>query len=175
MLRLTEEKSPIYIGVLDSYGDWLQCYVSYTENDKRAGYINFQLNLSSKEIFIDMISVDEGSRRKGIATKMLYALRDEYPDYYVDWGYTTEDGTKLKTALTVTEENEKYVNMQRAIDTCDKLLAQLEEKLNDDEWLETTPHDEIEKTALKWDKINSKKRDLEYDIQDMRQYITRWK
>ena len=175
MLNLNEERNPIYIGVLDAYGNCMYCYVSYTEGDEQLGYINFRLDTYEKEIFIDMISVSENSRRKGIATKMLYALKDEYPDYYVDWGYTTEDGTKLKNALTVTTENEEYVNKEKTIDACNKLLTKLEDKLNDDEWLENTPQEEIEKVASKWDKIHSKKRELEQDIQDIRQFITRWK
>ena len=165
----------IYIGITDSYQGWLSGYVNYFDGDDVVGYVNFQLNQTEKEIYIDMIQVDDNYKRQGIATKMLYRLRDEYPDYYVDWGMTTDDGTKLYNKLCRTDPNPEYFRIKKTIDACEELLKNLEVKLNDDDWLENTPQDVIEKTANRWDKINSKKHDLEYDIQDMRDYITVWR
>jgi hypothetical protein len=102
-------------------------------------------------------------------------LKSEYPEYYVDWGYTTTDGTKLKEALTITTKNKDYENKEKTIAILDDLLAKLESKLNNDEWLDTTPQEEILKVSDKWQLYYDKKRDLEYDLSDMREYITVWK
>jgi GNAT superfamily N-acetyltransferase len=122
-----------------------------------------------------MIEVKPEYRRQGIATAMFDYIRSEYNDYYVDWGFTTPDGTKLKDALTTTVKNPEYENLEKSIDTLNKLLEKCEIKLNDDDWLENAPQDEKLKVANKWDMIYSKKRDLEHDMEDLREYITTWK
>lgn len=173
-----ESSSNIYIGVTDSYGGWVTGIVQYyddSDRDKVIGYIDYQLSDSEHEIYINMIQVSDEYKRRGIATEMLYALRNEYPDYYVDWGYTTPDGTALKSKLTTTQLNPEFVKIQNAIQICQDLLEKLEVKLNDDEWLSSAEQSEIDKVADKWQKVYDKKRDLEYSLDDMREYITVWK
>jgi hypothetical protein len=144
-------------------------------NNKLVGSIDIQINNGQEEIYIDMIKVEPDYRRQGIATQMFNYLKSEYPEYYVDWGYTTTDGTKLKEALTITTKNKDYENKEKTIAILDDLLAKLESKLNNDEWLDTTPQEEILKVSDKWQLYYDKKRDLEYDLSDMREYITVWK
>lgn len=165
----------IYIGIVDSYGGWLHGVVYYYDGDDVVGYVNYQLNNNKHEIYIDMIKVDDNYKRQGIATKMLYRLRDEYKDYYVDWGMTTPDGTKLYNKLCKTELNPEYENIQKALETCQTLLDDCESKLNNDEWLENSSQQQIDKVGHLWEKLYDKKRDLEDKLEDMRQYITVWR
>lgn len=165
----------IYIGIIDSYGGWLQGVVYYYDGDDVVGYVNYQLNNNKHEIYIDMIKVDDNYKRQGIATKMLYGLRDQYKDYYVDWGMTTPDGTKLYNKLCKTESNPEYENIQKALETCQTLLDDCESKLNNDEWLENSSQQQIDKVGHRWEKLYDKKRDLEDKLQDIREYITVWR
>ena len=165
----------IYIGITDSYRGWLSGYVNYFDGDDVVGYVNFQLSSQEKEVYIDMIQVDDKHKRQGIATKMLYRLRDEYPGYYVDWGLTTEDGAQLYNKLCKTELNPEYENIQKALETCQTLLNDCESKLNNDEWLENSSQQQIDKVGHRWEKLYDKKRDLEDKLQDIREYITVWR
>ena len=122
-----------------------------------------------------MIEVKPEYRRQGIATQMFNFLRKEFADYYVEWGFTTSDGTQLKDKLTVTVKNPEYDNLEKSINTLSNLLSKCEEKLNDDEWLESAPQEEINRVSNRWQLLYDKKRDLEYDIQDLREYLTTWK
>lgn len=165
----------IRIEAYDSYSGWVSGAVVCYYNNKLVGSIDIQINNDQEEIYIDMIKVEPDYRRQGIATQMFNYLKSEYPEYYVDWGYTTTDGTKLKDALTITTKNKDYENKEKTIAILDDLLAKLESKLNNDEWLDTTPQEEILKVSDKWQLYYDKKRDLEYDLSDMREYITVWK
>ena len=165
----------IYVGIVDSYRGWLKGIVHYYDGDDVVGYVNYQLNNNKHEIYIDMIKVDDNYKRQGIATKMLYQLRDQYKDYYVDWGMTTPDGTKLYNKLCKTEPNPEYENIQKALETCQTLLDDCESKLNNDEWLENSSQQQIDKVGHRWEKLYDKKRDLEDKLEDMRQYITVWR
>lgn len=165
----------IHIEVWDSYDSWIQGAVVCEYNGDIVGKIDIQVNHDDEEIYIDMIEVRPEYRRQGIATQMFKFLRKKYAEYYVDWGYTTSDGTKLKNKLTVTVKNPEYDNLEKSINTLNNLLSKCETKLNDDEWLENTPQEEILKVSDKWQLYYNKKRDLEYDIQDLREYITTWK
>lgn len=161
--------------VWDSYGGWVKGSVVCEYNGDIVGKIDIQIGNDANEIYIDMIEVKPEYRRQGIATQMFNFLRNEFSEYYVDWGFTTPDGTKLKEKLTTTIKNPEYDNLEKSINILNNLLSKYETKLNDDEWLENTPQEEINKIGDKWQMLYSKKRDLEYDIQDLREYITTWK
>jgi GNAT superfamily N-acetyltransferase len=161
--------------VWDSYGGWVTGSVVCEYNDEIIGKIDIQIGDDANEIYIDMVEVKPEYRRQGIATQMFNFLRNEFSDYYIEWGFTTPDGTRLKEALTITTKNKDYENKEKTIAILDDLLAKLESKLNDDEWLDTTPQEEILKVSDKWQLYYDKKRDLEYDLSDMREYITVWK
>ena len=46
-----------------------------------------------------MIYVNQDYRRRGIAMSMLKALQQLTPNEEIDWGYTTDYGTKLKQSI----------------------------------------------------------------------------
>lgn len=50
------------------------------------------------EFHISTILVVEEHRRRGIATKMLRQMDADDPGLPIQWGITTEDGTKLKAS-----------------------------------------------------------------------------
>lgn len=161
--------------VWDSYDGWVQGAVVCEYNNDIVGKIDVQINNDEEEIYIDMIEVKPEYRRQGIATQMFDFLRKEFADYYVEWGFTTSDGTQLKEKLTNTIKNPEYDNLEKSINTINNLLSKCEEKLNDDEWLESVPQEEINRVSNRWQLLYDKKRDLEYDIQDLREYLTTWK
>ena len=165
----------IHTEVWDSYGGWVQGTVVCEYNNDVIGKIDVQINNDEEEIYIDMIEVKPEYRRQGIATQMFNFLRKEFTDYYVEWGFTTSDGTQLKDKLTVTVKNPEYDNLEKSINTLSSLLSKCEEKLNDDEWLESAPQEEINRVSNRWQLLYDKKRDLEYDIQNLREYLTTWK
>lgn len=150
-------------------------HLYYYLDDMYVAYIDFQVNEDIEEIYIEMIEVGDDFRRRGIATKMFNKLRNEYPDYYIDWGYTLPDGEKLKQALTDTIENPEYIELKSKIDKMDEELEELERYANDDDWLEQSTQEEREAIGDKWDQLYDEKRDLENELQDIRRWITTWK
>lgn len=169
------KNAKIRLEVYDSYSGWITGAVICEYSDIVIGKIDIQLSDDENEIYINMIEVLPEYRRQGIATKMFDFLRSEYSDYYVDWGFTTPDGTKLKAQLTRTEKNPEYENIEKSLQTIEKMLHDAEVKLNDDNWLEHTEQSVIDKVSDRWQKLYSKKRDLEQDLEDLREYITVWK
>ena len=121
-----------------------------------------------------MIYVSPDFRRQKIATKMFDKLRKDYSDYYVDWGYTLEDGEKLKQVLTYERDNPEYVKLSKEFNTISKELEQLESILNDDEWLELH-RDEIESIGDKWESLYDRKREIADELYDLRPTLTTWR
>ena len=67
------------------------------ENDKiikknLLGYLEY--SVYDGEAYIQMIEVRQSEKRKGIATALIQSLQHDYKD--INWGYTTEEGTRLK-------------------------------------------------------------------------------
>lgn len=188
---LLESSEKIRIEYSGGYGNWSYMHIYYyvgEREEKRgnisvitpiiAAYIDFQLNEDDKEIYIEMIEVSKEYRRRGIATKMLNMLRSEYPDYYVDWGYTLEDGTKLKDALTTTEENPEYTKLKQELDSVSARKLEIERFLDnlfsDDEQDESN-RDLIDEYGEEWDRLHHREWELQNELSDIRQYITVWK
>lgn len=171
---ILEASEKIRIEYRGGYGDWSYMSVYYYLDNSCVAYIDFQLNEDENEIYIEMIEVSKDYRRQGIAAKMFSKLRSEYPDYYVDCGYTLEDGSKLKDALTTTIENQDYINIEKEIESIDSQLSELESVLNDDDWLERN-RDKIDELGSQWESLYDRKRDLQDELSDVRQYITMWK
>jgi archaellum component FlaC len=66
-------------------------------NDKYAGYLRYHVYNDVPKI--EMIYVNQDYRRRGIAMSMLKALQQLTPNEEIDWGYTTDYGTKLKQSI----------------------------------------------------------------------------
>jgi GNAT superfamily N-acetyltransferase len=154
--------------------DWSYMHLYYYLDNMYVGYVDFQVNEDIKEIFIEMIEVGDDFRRRGIATKMLNKLREDYPDYYVDWGYVLPDGEKLKQVLTYERDNPEYVKLSKEFNTISKELEQLESILNDDDWLESH-RDEIDSVGDKWESLYDRKREIADELYDLRPTLTTWR
>ena len=69
------------------------------ENDKiirdnLLGYLSYSvLDEDDTTAYIKMIEIKKTERRKGIGTKFINSLEKEYKN--INWGYTTEEGTKF--------------------------------------------------------------------------------
>ena len=69
------------------------------ENDKiirdnLLGYLSYSvLDEDDTTAYIKMIEIKKTERRKGIGTKLINSLEKEYKN--INWGYTTEEGTKF--------------------------------------------------------------------------------
>ena len=71
------------------------------ENDKIInknilGYV--QYSVYNNHAYVQMIEVKESMRRKGVATALMQSLYSDYKK--VNWGMTTDDGTKFKKAYS---------------------------------------------------------------------------
>lgn len=71
------------------------------ENDKIInknilGYV--QYSVYNNHAYVQMIEVKESMRRKGVATALMQSLYSDYKK--VNWGMTTDDGTKFKRAYS---------------------------------------------------------------------------
>jgi len=58
------------------------------------------------ELHISTILVVEEHRRQGIATQMLRQMETDNPDLPIQWGMTTNAGTKLRTSYVASCDKE---------------------------------------------------------------------
>lgn len=66
-------------------------FVAYDETSgEKMGYLDYQS--AGDDVKIAMVEVEPAHRRKGVATVLLAALRNDFPDARIDPGYTTPDG-----------------------------------------------------------------------------------
>ena len=78
---------------------------------------------------ISMVSVPEGSRRRGLGSSLVKELQRRYPDQEIDWGMMTEDGSALRASLRHNEvPNEGVVEKLAELERVTKELAALDAK-----------------------------------------------
>lgn len=68
-------------------------YLVAFDGPNNIGYIDYQMVNGEKKAKIAMVFTDEKYRRQGIAEALLDSFTAEYPDYEIDPGMTTEDGS----------------------------------------------------------------------------------
>ena len=83
--------------VIDVYGEEFYKEMTLIVDDKIVGCI--QYTVYDDKPYIQMIKVAEDERRKGYGTKLIKALQKQYPNSEIDFGMTTDDGTKLVNSL----------------------------------------------------------------------------
>ena len=84
----------------------------YYGKDK-AGYLEYQDN--NGNITVNVIEVDEKYRRKGVATRLLKELKDEYGDITYKFSAVLSDGEKLlknRTDIIKKEYGDYYVKIK---------------------------------------------------------------
>lgn len=78
---------------------------------------------------VTMIEVPEGLRRRGIATALVIALQDEYPDTPIEFGSLTDMGASLLNSLEWdVRDNETYSEAVRNLAPIDAKLAEYSAK-----------------------------------------------
>lgn len=85
---------------------------------------------------ISFIEVPEAERRKGIATELLKELQSSYPNVDIDWGYTTEDGSALKEAITYEIPNKEIMADIKKLTSMKEQLKAIDERIAQEIYLE---------------------------------------
>ena len=165
----------------ESYGT-LFAYIG----DDVVGTLEYSLIYNDNEFYIRMVSVDPEYRRMGIATALCNYIKTNYDEYYVEWGYTTEEGSLLKNKLTKTIPNKQYWSLQDKIDKIqnrlDELELQLEELDSDfDNASNDIEREEIRKSICiigdEWESLYDEQHKYISDKDELlnqRPYITVW-
>ena len=82
------------------------------------------------EPHIVMIEVEPKFRRQGVAKALMQDLQGKFPDTEIIWGYTTEEGNKLKQAITIDKEDSEIIEKQKEFDSITKEIEKLESENN---------------------------------------------
>jgi hypothetical protein len=90
---------------------------------------------------VGMIEVPEQYRRQGIAKDLLETLQKRYPNKSIDFGYTTDDGTKLLNKVTTDKVNPSYTSLKGHIDRAKKDLEDISKRFDEGKALETDEED----------------------------------
>ena len=108
---------------------------------------------------VKMIEIKPEYRRRGIATKLLQELQKKYPDQEIDFGMSTEDGTKLIENVTYQVENKEYVKTQKQLEKVNNRINEIETNNVWNDNIDT----EYYKLLDKQRKLDKKLFDLEVD------------
>lgn len=179
MLIIVENSNDVThfrINLHDSYKGWSYGTIKATINNQLLGTVDFQINSDETELHIDMINVNKEFRNRGIASNMLRNLQLEYPEAYIEWGYTTEDGTQLKNKLTTQLINPEWVRLNNELQNITTQLNKLTTFLDNVDYDNSnTDVKKVQKLGDKWNDLYDTQRELEDHLLDVRKYITKWK
>lgn len=129
------------------------------------GYIKYA---EYQEIpYIQYIEVDEKHRRQGVATRLLQELQNLYKGKEIDWGMTTEDGTKLKQSITYVVEDIEVKKLLERLVAAQMALQRNEAQLNQLYEIEEPSQEqsiEIERLGEEWDALNDEIWNLNREI-----------
>lgn len=187
MILIMSENTNTNIRIVDNMfdGNSYECYgtlFAYIDNDI-VGTLEYSLIYIDNEFYIRMISVDPKYRRMGIATALCNYIKNNYNDYYVEWGYTTNEGSLLKDKLTKTIPNKQYQSLQDKIDKIqnrlDELELQTEKAVSDfDNASNDIEKEKIQKSICiigdEWNSLYDKQCEYISDRDELRPYITVW-
>ncbi len=82
----------------DSYRGQNYCTL-YAKDTKENVVGIIQYSTYENKVYVDVIKTKEEERRKGIATLMAKELQREFPNFKIEWGMTTPDGTSFLGSL----------------------------------------------------------------------------
>lgn len=140
--------------VTDAYFGQLNMLLTAIKNEQPVGQVEYIKY--NGEISINHILVLEKFRRKGIATSLLRYLQKKNKDKEIEWGYTTNDGTALKNAITYTIPNEETANKFKELEVLKAEFEKIDEKIED----ENLSEEDGEKWNKLYDKIELLKNEL---------------
>ena len=156
------ESLDFYTSVKDSYGDELHCRMTVSEDGKNIGYLDFSVYEDTP--YIQMINVKEPYRRKGYATQMIKQLQKEYPNSEINFGMTTDDGTKLVNSLPfdtkVNIEYDKKVKqakkLKKWLDEFKEFTDKVYQQIDNNEPIDEKNRLYIVNNTDKWQKYKNK-------------------
>lgn len=134
-------------------------------NGETIGYIKYAEFQEAP--YIQYIEVKEDHRRQGVATALLRELQNLYKSQEIDWGMTTEDGTKLKEAVTYGVEDFEVKSLVERLQAAKAALQINEGKLNELYKVENLTQEqslEFERLGTDWDTLVEEIRDLEREL-----------
>lgn len=134
-------------------------------NGEILGYIQYAEYQDAP--YIQYINTEEEYRRQGIATRLLRELQSLYEGIEIDWGMTTEDGTKLREAVTYVVEDAEVKDLMERLAAAQAALQENEKQLNELYQIEIPTQDqdiEIERLGDRWEELTDEIRDLEKQI-----------
>ena len=139
--------------------------MTYEENSKTVGTLEYGEYDGKPNV--KMIEISKEYRRKGIATKLLQELQRKYPDQEIDFGMTTEDGTKLLNAITYDVIDKNVVADRKKLKNLQNELNDLQEKLDylyDIENPTDKQTREMIRLGDKWQEVYESVRELEDEL-----------
>lgn len=148
--------------VENSYRGQIDATITASVNGDQAGYLSYSVYNDIPAI--KMIWVAPEYRRKKLAIQMLKRLQAEYPNSEIEWGYTTADGTQLKSNVKFrTQPNVEVLKAMEKLDGIRSKLKQMNYKL---ERLQKTDIEAARRYAQtvgdRWNKLN----DMEYKLEN---------
>jgi GNAT superfamily N-acetyltransferase len=103
--------------------------MSYEQDGKVVGTV--QYGEFEGKPNVKMIEVDPEYRRQGIGTKLLQELQKKYPDIEIDFGMSTEDGSKLIDSATYSVENAEVTQKTARIEEIKQKLAEYDKGIEE--------------------------------------------
>jgi GNAT superfamily N-acetyltransferase len=131
------------------------------EDGQQLGYLSYSVYRDSPAI--KMIWVAPAHRRRKIGSRMLKHLQMMFPDNEIDWGYTTDDGSNLRSATKFNKRhNTKVTDMKNKLVAVKSKLQRLDYKLEKLRSIDPAAAGNYARTVTdKWNKLN----DLEYKLE----------
>ena len=103
--------------------------MSYEQDGKVVGTV--QYGEFEGKPNVKMIEVDPEYRRQGIGTKLLQELQKKYPDIEIDFGMSTEDGSKLIESATYSVENTEVTQKSARIEEIKQKLVEYDKGIEE--------------------------------------------
>ena len=152
--------------VLSYYSGQMNAELSAVGPDGEVfGYIKYAEYLEAP--YIQYIEVAENHRRQGVATRLLRELQNFYEGKEIDWGMTTEDGSRLKEAITYVVEDIEVKALADRLSAAQKALQENESKLKELYEIEEPTQMqsiEIERLGAQWDALTDEIWKLDREI-----------
>lgn len=143
--------------------------MSYEQDGKVVGTLEYGEYEGQPNV--KMVEVNPEYRRKGIATKLLQELQKKYPDAEINFGMTTDDGTKLLDSITYDVTDEAVVADRQKLKDLQTELNELQEKLDvlyDTENLTEEQDAELHRLGDRWQEVYETIHELEQTLRGKR-------
>lgn len=125
--------------------------------------------------FISYIETKVEYRRQGVGHALLSYIQQNYLDKEINWGMLTEDGKKLKDAITYSVEDQeilKYLKELELMKSQKKVLEQNLDGLLDTEDMNAALHERINNLGDEWNALEDRIFELESKLYGKKPYKT---